>query len=173
MFYRVEFFSLGRVRSGLKIIVEVPLCSSHQDTQAWIKRLHSSCVSSPSEREFKPEPFYHYEIIEFLRIDSSNATNKENMRLDVNREIITPRVPQFSAELNVENLCGKQTTQLKAELRRCCTLRRRLAVTIIIIIIIIIVIIIIIIIIIEFLRASLWLVVVSSNPQKEQHRETP
>ena len=35
------------------------------------------------------------------------------MRLDANQEIITPRVPQFSAELNVENLCGKQTTQLK------------------------------------------------------------
>ena len=35
------------------------------------------------------------------------------MRLDVNQEIITPRVPQFSAELNVENLYGKQTTQLK------------------------------------------------------------
>ena len=42
-----------------------------------------------------------------------NATNKENMRLDVNQEIITPRVPQFSAELNVENLWGNQTTQLK------------------------------------------------------------
>ena len=35
------------------------------------------------------------------------------MRLDVNQEIITPRVPQFSAELNVENLCSKETTQLK------------------------------------------------------------
>ena len=35
------------------------------------------------------------------------------MRLNVNQEIITPRVPQFSAGLNVENLCGKETTQLK------------------------------------------------------------
>ena len=35
------------------------------------------------------------------------------MRLDVNQEIITPRVPQFSAELNVEFLGGKHTTQLK------------------------------------------------------------
>ena len=31
------------------------------------------------------------------------------MRLDVNQEIITPRVQQSSAELNVGNLRGKQT----------------------------------------------------------------
>ena len=36
------------------------------------------------------------------------------MRLDVIQEKITPRVPQFSVELNVENVCGKQITQLKA-----------------------------------------------------------
>ena len=35
------------------------------------------------------------------------------MRLDVNQEIITPRALQFFTELNVKNLCGKQTTQLK------------------------------------------------------------
>ena len=35
------------------------------------------------------------------------------MPLDVNQETISPRVSHFSAELNVENLCGIQTTQLK------------------------------------------------------------
>ena len=35
------------------------------------------------------------------------------MPFDVNQETITPRVSHFAAELNVENLCGKQTTQLK------------------------------------------------------------
>ena len=39
--------------------------------------------------------------------------NKNNIRLDVNQEIITPRIPQFSGEVSVENLCGKRTTQLK------------------------------------------------------------
>ena len=51
--------------------------------------------------------------LNFLESTPSNAMNEENMHLDVNQEIITPCVPQFSAELNVENLCGKQTTQLK------------------------------------------------------------
>ena len=49
----------------------------------------------------------------FSESTPSNATNKENMPLDVNQETITPRVSHFAAELNVENLCGKQTTQLK------------------------------------------------------------
>ena len=49
-----------------------------------------------------------------LRVDLARwVPLKENMLLDVNQEIITPRVPRFSAELNVENLCGKQITQLK------------------------------------------------------------
>ena len=52
--------------------------------------------------------------LNFLESTPSNATNEENMRLDVNQEKIKPRIPQFSAELNVENLCGKQTFQLKA-----------------------------------------------------------
>ena len=39
--------------------------------------------------------------------------NKENKSLDFNQETITPRISHFAAELNVENLCGKQTTQLK------------------------------------------------------------
>ena len=52
--------------------------------------------------------------LNFLESTPLNATNEENMPLDVKQEIITPRVPQFSAELNVENLCGKQTTQLKS-----------------------------------------------------------
>ena len=43
----------------------------------------------------------------------SNATNKENMPFDVNQETITPRISHFALELNVKNLCGKQTTQLE------------------------------------------------------------
>ena len=37
------------------------------------------------------------------------------MPLDVNQETIRPRprVSHFSTEMNVENLCGRQTTQLK------------------------------------------------------------
>ena len=35
------------------------------------------------------------------------------MLFDVNQETITPRVSLFAAELNVKNLCGKQTTQLE------------------------------------------------------------
>ena len=35
------------------------------------------------------------------------------MPLDVSQEIITPRDRHFSSEMNIENLCGKQTTQIK------------------------------------------------------------
>ena len=51
--------------------------------------------------------------LNFSESTPSNATKKENMPLNVNQEIITPCISHFSAELNVENLCGKQTTQLK------------------------------------------------------------
>ena len=119
MSYRVEFFSLGSIRSGLERNVEVPLSSSHQDTQVRSKRLlPSSAVSSPDWSPQAKENLYKSrsttkKSLNFSESTPSNATNKENMRLDVNQEIITPSVPQFSAELNVENLCGKQTTQLK------------------------------------------------------------
>ena len=43
----------------------------------------------------------------------SSATNKENMPFDVNQETITRPVSHFAAELNVKNLCGKQTTPLE------------------------------------------------------------
>ena len=35
------------------------------------------------------------------------------MPFDVNQETITPRISHFALELNVKNLCGKQTTQLE------------------------------------------------------------
>ena len=41
--------------------------------------------------------------LNFSESTPSNATNKENMRLE-NQEIITPRVPHLSAELNVQNV---------------------------------------------------------------------
>ena len=57
--------------------------------------------------------FFRHLCLRLTGFLKQKRTNKENMRLDVNQEIITPRVPQFSADLNVENLCGKQTTQLE------------------------------------------------------------
>ena len=51
--------------------------------------------------------------LNFSESTTSNAMNKENKSLDFNQETITPRISHFAAELNVENLCGKQTTQLK------------------------------------------------------------
>ena len=117
MFYQVEFLTLGRMRPGLESIVEVPPFSSHQDTQVRIKRILSSSVSSPDWSPRAKENLNQSRstttkscTLNFSESTSSSATNKENMRLDVNQEIITPRVPQFSAELNVENLCGKQNT---------------------------------------------------------------
>ena len=94
------------------------LCSSHQDTQVRIKRFLSSSVSLPDWSLQAKENLYKSrsttsKLLNLSESTPSNATNKENIRLDVNQEIITPRVPQFSAELNVGNLCGKQTTQLK------------------------------------------------------------
>ena len=87
--------------------MEVPLCCSHQDTQVSIKRLLPSSVSSPDRI------IYTRAVLPPRNHQISQNRLKENMLLDVNQEIITPRVPHFSAELNVENLCGKQTTQLK------------------------------------------------------------
>ena len=96
---RVEFFSLGRIRSGLERIVEVPLCSSHQDTQVRIKHLLSSSVSSPdwspqAKENLNQSRSTTMKSLNFSDSTPSNATNKENMRLDVNQEIITPCVPQ-------------------------------------------------------------------------------
>ena len=109
MFYRVEFFSLDRFRSGLERNVQVPLYPSHQDTQVRIKRLLSSSVSSPAWSPQAKENLYKSrsttrKSLNFSESTPSNATNKENIRLDVNQEIITPRVPQSSAELN-EKIC--------------------------------------------------------------------
>ena len=94
MFYRVEFFSLGRIRSGLVRIVEVPLCSSHQDTQVRIKRLLSSSVSSPDWSPQAKENLHQSCstttkscTLNFSESTPSNAMNKENTRLDVNQEI--------------------------------------------------------------------------------------
>ena len=83
-----------------------------------IRCLLWSSVSSPDWNPQVKQNLYESrsttkESLNFSESTSSNARNKENMRLDVNLEILTPRIPQFSAKLNVENLCGKQTTQLK------------------------------------------------------------
>ena len=105
IFNVVELFR--SIHSGLERNVEVPLCSSHQDMQVSIKRLIPSSVCSPDRR------IYTKAVLPLRNHQISQNRLKENMLLDVNQEIITPRVPHFSAELNVENLCGKQTTQLK------------------------------------------------------------
>jgi len=105
------------IRSGLERNVEVPL-SSHQDMQVMIKRLLPSSVSWPDRSPQAKKNLYKdrsttKKSLNFSESTPSNATNRENMPLDVNQETITPRVPHLSTELNVENLCGKQTTQLK------------------------------------------------------------
>lgn len=107
------------IRSGLERNVEVPICSSDtQDRQVRIKRLLPSSVSSPDRSPQAKKNLYNGRSIskkslDFSESTPSNATNKENMPLDLNKETITPRVSDFAAELNVEILCGKQTTQLK------------------------------------------------------------
>lgn len=107
------------IRSGLEGSVEVPICSSDtQDTQVRIKRLLPSSASSPDRSPQAKKNLYKgrstpKKSLNFSESTSSNATNKENMPLDVNQETITLRVSHFAAELNVESLCGKQTTQLK------------------------------------------------------------
>lgn len=105
------------IRSGLERNVEVPLCSSDQDTQVRIKRLLPSSVSSPDRgpqvNNLYKDSSAPKKSLNFSESTPSNVTNKENMPLDVNQETSTPRVSHFSAELNAENLCGKQTTQLK------------------------------------------------------------
>ena len=106
------------IRSGLERNVEVPLCSSDQDIQVRIKRLLPSSVSSP-DRSPQAKKILHKDrptskkSLNFSKSTPPNATNKENMPLDVNQEAITPRASHISAEFNVEKLCGKQTTQLK------------------------------------------------------------
>ena len=100
----------------------VPICSSATqdtaDTQVRIKRLLPSSVSSPDRSPQAKKNLYKgrsttKKSLNFSESTPSNATNKENMPLDVNQETITPRVSHFAVELNVENLCGKQTIQLK------------------------------------------------------------
>ena len=103
------------IRSGLERNVEVPLYSSDQDTQVKIKRLLPSSVSSPDRSPQARNNLYKdrstpKKSMNFSESTPSNVTNKENMPLDVNQETSTPRVSHFSAELNAENLCGKQTT---------------------------------------------------------------
>lgn len=107
------------IRSGLERNVEVLICSSDtQDRQVRIKHLLPSSVSSPDRSPQAKKNLYKgrstsKKSLDFSESTPSNATNKENMPLDLNQETITPRVSDFAAELNVEILCGKQTTQLK------------------------------------------------------------
>ena len=107
------------IRPGLERNVEVPLCSPNRNTQVRIKRRLPSSVSSP-DRSPQVKKSSHKDrsspkkSLNFSELTPATATNKENMPLDVNQETVTPRISHFSAELNVENLCGKQTTQLLA-----------------------------------------------------------
>ena len=85
------------------------LCSSHQDTQARIKRLLPSSVSLTDRSPQAKKNLYKSrsttkKSLNFSELTPSNAMNKENMHLDVNQKIITPHIPHFSAGLNVENL---------------------------------------------------------------------
>ena len=89
------FFSSRRIKSRLLLSVSSP---------GWSPQAKDNLYKSRSTTKKS--------LNNFLESTPSNATSEENMRLDVNQEIIAPRVPQFTAELNVENLCGKQTTQL-------------------------------------------------------------
>ena len=70
--------------------MEVPLCSSHQDTQVRIKRLLSSSESSPDWSPQAKENLNRSRstttkscTLNFSELTTSNAANKENMRLDV------------------------------------------------------------------------------------------
>ena len=95
--------------------MEVPLCSSaDQDRQVRIKHVLLSSVSLADRSPQANKNLYKgrstpKKSMNFSESTPSNATNKENVPLDVNQETITPRISHFSAELNVQNLCGKQT----------------------------------------------------------------
>ena len=74
------------IRSGLERNLEVPLCSSDQDTQVRIKRLLPSSVSSPDRSPQVKKNLYKdrstpKKSLNFLESTPSNATNKENTLL--------------------------------------------------------------------------------------------
>ena len=69
------------IRSGLERNLEVPLCSSDQDTQVRIKRLLPSSVSSPDRSPQAKKNLYKdrstpKKSLNFLESTPSNATNK-------------------------------------------------------------------------------------------------
>ena len=118
IFNAAELFHF--IRSGLEKNVEVPLSSTphKRDSQARIKRLLPSSVSSP-DRSPQPKKGINRgsspskKSLNFSGSTPLSTSNEENMPLDVSQEIITPRDRHFSSEMNIENLCGKQTTQIK------------------------------------------------------------
>ena len=74
------------IRSGLERSVEVPLCSSDQDTQVRIKHLLPLSVSSPdrspqAKKDLYKDRFTPKKSLNFSESTPSNATNKENMPL--------------------------------------------------------------------------------------------
>ena len=118
IFNAAELFHF--IRSGLGKNVEVPFSSTphKRDSQARIKRLLPSSVSSP-DRSPQPKKGINRasspskKSLNFSESTPLSTSNEENMPLDVSQEIITPRDRHFSSEMNIENLCGKQTTQIK------------------------------------------------------------
>ena len=117
IFNAAELFHF--IRSGLGKNVEVQFSSTphKRDSQARIKRLLPSSVSSPERspqlkkginRGSSPSK----KSLNFSESTSLSTSIEENMPLDASQEIITPRDRHFSSEMNIENLCGKQTTQI-------------------------------------------------------------
>ena len=80
------------IRSGLERNLEVPLCSSDQDTQVRIKRLLPSSVSSPDRSPQAKKNLFKdrstpKKSLNFLESTPSNATNKENTLLFLQKSL--------------------------------------------------------------------------------------
>ena len=118
IFSAAELFHF--IRSGLEKNVEVPFSSTPQkrDSQARIKGLLPSSISSP-DRSPQPKKGINRgsspskKSLNFSESTPLSTSNEGNMPLDVSQEIITPCDRHFFTEMNIENLCRKQTTQIK------------------------------------------------------------
>ena len=118
IFCAAELFHF--IRSGLEKNVEVPFSSTPQkrDSQARIKGLLPSSISSP-DRSPQPKKGINCgsspskKSLNFSESTPLSTSNEGNMPLDVSQEIITLCNRHFFTEMNIENLCGKQTTQIK------------------------------------------------------------
>ena len=94
------------IRSGLARNLEVPLCSSDQDTQVRIsKRLLTSSVSSPDRCPQAKKNLYKdrstpKKSLNFLESTPPNATNKENTPL------FLPNICHKQSKVSLENIRG-------------------------------------------------------------------